>query len=727
MIKQIKNLIQLSRGTEKLLLSLTAPIPDGVLIYSLDSGLFKLGNGSSTYTDLEALFSYEQLSSFIDDKTTSLSAIFEDVSIADDGKVIIIKYDEVTETYKYGISDILITDIVNDLSSINSLNTEINNVINNYYDLLVQVSNDINADNNGKFVIVSNGEYSNSAASADDLSSIPSGSAEIDTSIHIRDSIFYYDSGLTKVVDKLLLEDNKTYYVKLDIFCNDEDVEFESNLIVSNSKVTATKISNTIFSITLDGLCDDRYKCAFVLTIDINSTTYKTIKCGASKSLFILNELYSAYQDIPVVIAITCDSDRTYCLVVDNTSGVYGAVGIIIFDSILNHVATKWYRLIDSGASGTTGSGSIKCDSVGNIYIAILSTINVDDLASCIIKFDSELNLIDNEFVKLTNTSLTITSVNMNIIDDIVIFRVVYNESVASAITSKLIYLDTNLTILTTKTYNGLIVNVIDDGDNYILIIRQSDFTNTINFIDKVTRVTQSVYITSASFVIRCFAVTDTGYICHMINYTDNRPVVIILNKNMVIVSQKYIDFTGKTISVDTNYGYSFTSNDKLYLINKYTSTKTDGTATVTIYSTMITMIDENFNISSKILNEDHVVDTVTYMRCTNNNEVIFMAMYLNKALIGTYRNNAFQLLQKLALEDIYGSYVLNSGEYDLIIEDTVNYTLTASTITISITTDETYYELSTYDELSEVVGLLALFDEYTNISLNNKRTIIEL
>src|SRR5574343_45399 len=101
MIKQIKSLVQFSRGSSLVWAALTTPIPDGAVSFSIDDGVFKLGDGVTLYNALPVLFTYDELVS----AQGGLSKHFITPAIEQNGNIVIVSFDPVTNTIKYSVSD----------------------------------------------------------------------------------------------------------------------------------------------------------------------------------------------------------------------------------------------------------------------------------------------------------------------------------------------------------------------------------------------------------------------------------------------------------------------------------------------------------------------------------------------------------------------------------------------------------------------------------------------
>ena len=274
-IKQIVSLIQFSQGDNAVWTGLTVPVAAGIVTFSLDDGVFKLGDGSTMYADLPVLFTYAQLLS----AQGNLNIIF-DTPVNQNGNIVVVGTDG--SNYKYSVSSTTLVSLLSALTTLGSLVSGQTVAIAPILAAAVSIGPTIGTGTNGDVITIIGGQYSDSGETVASIQDQISSGATYTPGSHIMEVTWYSDSGMTTVADKANLTDGSTYYLKVPAF-NDATSVPVVNMTSTNPNVEISKIStgtfNTVFMIILNNITNNQEGRPIILTITCDDGSgYSVIK-----------------------------------------------------------------------------------------------------------------------------------------------------------------------------------------------------------------------------------------------------------------------------------------------------------------------------------------------------------------------------------------------------------------------------------------------------------------
>lgn len=416
---QLKSCVQFTRGTSLLWNALATPIPAGVLIFSLDDGAFKLGDGSSSYASLPTLFKYADLIS----AQGGVNGLFADPAIADSGKIVVVALDVGTGVMMYTVSNTTLASVLSSITALESNNDQQDLAIASLLAVALGIDVSINTAANDNLVTIINGRYSDSGLSISGVRNQIATLANFVPGSHLDDPIFYNDLGKTKVIDKLNLLDNTVYYVDV-IGFNNKVATPVFGLTSPNTNITITKVVDSLFKVVLRNVttmtATDK-PVIFIASIDDGTgqaTVKKSVTAKVLYSRTIVNIAGTAYTSEQLLASCIDANDNLFCA----NAGYNGKCVLEKFNSGLDSLMTTVYGGSTAGTSYADDSiikyngNGVAVDTNGNIYMVGGAHGLLDSTAfdMIIVKFDSNFN-------KLAAKEIGSTAGNADCLFDIVI------------------------------------------------------------------------------------------------------------------------------------------------------------------------------------------------------------------------------------------------------------------------------------------------------------------
>ncbi len=390
MIKQIKSLVQFSRGTSLVWDAMSTPIPDGVVAFSIDDGAFRLGDGTSVYADLATLFTFSELVS----AQGGVSGLFAEPVLADNGKIVVVSFDAGSNVTSYAVSNTTLASILTSLTALEADNLIQDSAIAGVLSSALDIDVSINTGADNSIIVIGNGRYSNSGQSIASIQASISAGATFTPGCHLKEPIFYTDAAKTTVADKMKLIDDSSYYVDVVGF-NNAGVSATFGLTSTNTNVSITPISGSLFKIKpsdLTGGLKDDVPVVLIATVD-DGTGNATIKKAVTVLVMKRRVLACVYggTDNDYFYATTTDSkDNIICAGYTVSEGTGGDCIVVKFDNSLNVLLKKRY-----GASAIDYFRGIATDSSDNIICAGHTTSEGSGSEDgLVVKFDSSLNIL---------------------------------------------------------------------------------------------------------------------------------------------------------------------------------------------------------------------------------------------------------------------------------------------------------------------------------------------
>ena len=467
MIKQIKSLVQFSRGTSTVLDGLPTLIPDGVIIYSIDDGVFKLGNGTLKYSELPTLFTYQEMVS----AQGGISGIFEDPEIADNGKVVIVKFDAGTNDIYYGVSDVSLVSVLTDISALEEANTTQTATIGTNLSKALMLDSDIVTASDDNVIVINNRRYTNSGITLTNVQNQIASQVTYTPGSHLEEAIFYSTQNKTTTVNKLNIPDDSSVYVDVIGFNNNEST-LVYGLTAANANVTIQSVSGSLFKVTFDSVTSgikDNTPIVLIASVDNVAGTAKVekvISCLIVRQRIIATVYGGSSNDRFYGVAVD-SSDNIICVGETSSEGSGGDALVVKFDSNMDIIARKIY-----GGSSTDRFYGVAVDSSDNI-ICVGSTASegLSGNNALVVKFDSSLNIAARKIYS-GNSGDYFESVAIDGSNNIICVGYTGSEG-AGSYDILIVKFDSSLNIVARKYYGGTGVDyfqdvAIDSSDNII-------------------------------------------------------------------------------------------------------------------------------------------------------------------------------------------------------------------------------------------------------------------
>ena len=581
-IVQIKSLVQFTRGTSSVWAALTTPIPAGVVVFSIDDGVFKLGDGATAYANLPTLFTFSQLVS----AQGGAEALFDQPDPNTAGNLVVIS-SEANGKIMYSTSDTSLADLLTMVTNLETENASQDVAIANLLSASLSIDSTIATGTDGDLVVIKNGRYVDSGITVAQLRSQVASGVTFVPGSHVLEPVFYTTADLKIVADKMNLTDNNTYYVDV-VGCNNSVETPTFGLTCSNPNVIINHISGQIFSITLNNICGNAaVESTLILVGSVDDGTGNATVRKAFVAIVyrdnIIEVVYGGASDLQtgnnVFYGITTDRNNDIIAVGSGSySGVSSAVGLIAkFDNNLNLIAQQIYG-DGSGAS----FNAVAVDSANNIICVGYDKGNTS--SGLIVKFDTNLQILIEKEVDPIMTQAAFVAVAIDTLGSIFC---ICNGNANGTITK----FDLSLNVLGQTVYNVSGVNggrffdlAVDHNNNVIAVgdVYSSSTDNNalvVKFDNSLNAITQISYGGSANDRFLS-VIVDSGnnIICAGYTFSEsviggnptyNDALIVKFDPSLNVLSHKiyggsYNDvFTGVGIGKNGNVyasGYTFSA-----------------------------------------------------------------------------------------------------------------------------------------------------------------------
>jgi hypothetical protein len=448
-IKQIKSLVQFARGTSLIFDSLTTPIPDGVVVFAIDNGAFKLGDGASLYANLPILFKYEDLLG----AQGGISALFKTISAADNGKIVVVELDTATSTVKYAVSATTLAGLMASIAALESTNTTQDADIAAVLATALDIDVSINTGMDNNVIVINNGRYSNSGTSVASIQAQVAAQSSNIPGSHLDEPIFYTTATKENVVDRLKLFDGNTYYVDV-IGYNNLVPSPVFGITCSNTNVTITPVSGSLFSVNFNNITDAlKTDIPVILTLSIDnglgtSTVKKAVVCKVQRQRMVFVVTDNTYEDSDIFYGVITDNDDNIVCVGTKKVGTNLDACVYKFDTNLNSIIGKSY---DGAGADYFLKASI--DQYNNIYVIGQTSSEGGIVKGLIVKFDSNLNILARKVYGSTGNE-AFYNVTIDNTGNIICVGSTNSES-SGVYQALVVKFDTNLDIIARKRYGG--------------------------------------------------------------------------------------------------------------------------------------------------------------------------------------------------------------------------------------------------------------------------------
>lgn len=467
-IKQIKSLVQFSRGNSLTWDALTVAIPDGVVTFSLDDGIFKLGNGVDVYSTLPTLFTYAELSGAIG----GASALFDTPALEENGEMVTVAL--IGDELKYTGSGTTLSSLLSALDTLEANNLTQDTDIAALVSAMLNVDVSVTTATDGNIITISGGKYVDSGQTIAGLTAAAEAQITSVPGPHLEEPRFYTTADKEVEITSMGLSDNSTVYCDVIGFHDDTDTPV-FGLTTNNPDVTITNVSGSLFSLTIAGATsDDGINTPIVLIASIddgtgNSSVSKAIVCNIRHD-DILVTIYGG-TGTERFMGVTIDSIGNIICVGETNSEGYGDIDCLIikFDNNLNILYKKYY-----------GSSN------GEKFVSVV-TNSADDIIACgygtagsalVVRFSPELVEINHKFYSGSGTDY-FQHIAIDSVDNVVCAGYTTSEGQGSH-EMFIIKFDYNLqNKLVGKTYGGSVSEIpqgiaVDSADNIYMVGRTS-------------------------------------------------------------------------------------------------------------------------------------------------------------------------------------------------------------------------------------------------------------
>lgn len=403
-VKQIKSLVQFSRGTSIALNELTTPIPDGVVIFAIDDGSFRLGDGVSKYNELTTLFTYADLVS----AQGGISNRFEDPTIDQNGKIAVVEFDSIANKVKYGVSETSLSSLLDSITALEANDVVQTDAIATILAKALSIDVSINTANDNSVIVINSRRYASSGMTLSGVQNQIASQVTYVPGSHLEEVNFYTTQDKKFTMDKLNLDDNSYCYVDIVGFNNlvgfgtDPETSLVYGLTAANSNVVTEQISGSLFKVTFNNVTSgvkDNVPVVLIASVDNVSGTSKiekAVACLVKRQKILVGVYGGSGSDQFHDIIVDLD-DNIFCCGQTTSEGlggiVYGDALIVKFDKNFNIIARKRY-----GGASDDVFYDIAVDSSNNIICCGSSfsegTGSTSYTNALVIKFDNDLNIL---------------------------------------------------------------------------------------------------------------------------------------------------------------------------------------------------------------------------------------------------------------------------------------------------------------------------------------------
>lgn len=545
-IKQVRSLVQFTRGTNAVWEALVPPLPDGVVSFSVDNGEFKIGDGVTAYRELPVLFTYNDLVT----AQGGIAAMFQLPIPADEGHVIVVGFDSDTGTYRYTISSMTLNGLLSILNAFESGNSTQDISIAQLMSIAMSVDASLINGPDDNLAVITNNKYSDSGKTAADIQAQIQASAHYVPGSHLMDPVFYTTADKKYRVDKQSLYESTRYFVDIVGF-NNGSASPVFGLTCANTVVSITNVAGSLFEVNINAIADaqrESIPLIFICSID-GGDGHSTVKKAVTAKITRRHLLLSLYGNDSSSqfngLFFDSHSQSIYAVGYDNYSNSSDAL-IVKFDTSLNVLARKSYA-----GSGADVFNAVAVD-VNGIVTAVGFTCSEGDSsnglgagyhkAALVVRFDINLNSIVRRIYETTTWKPYFNEFNSVAVDaagNIVAVGRASSVGLPGSGGALIVKFDSSLNImyskLTTGTYQEIFYGVtIDSAGNIIAVgATMSEGTGYGSYFDSlIVKFSPTLTILSA----RHYGATQTGQPANNSFYD----VITDLGNNIIVVGVAY-------------------------------------------------------------------------------------------------------------------------------------------------------------------------------------------
>ena len=440
-------------GNEATWNNFVLPIPENVIVYTVDSKKFKKGDGNHRFSELPDGPSIAGIAG----GNETVSNVLVQLESGDDDSIIVID----NELYK--ASTTKLSTIISRLDAIANANTIQTSNLDTIQNQLTLVNTSITSADNDKLAISQNHKMAPGVIPTSLVSAAPS------SPINIRSIDFYSDASCTNKITEMFHD--SIYYANVDVQHDSADIDsITVGLTETNNFITVSNIIRGKFKISV-GQPSIGGNVVFTAT-----ATYNTDTISVNKSI-TLNEytpiiaaVYGGSGGELFYGVIVDSSDNVICVGYTNSEGSGSNDALIVkFDSSLDISARKVY-----GGSGADEFRSVAVDGSDNI-ICVGSTASegIGSGDALVVKFDNNLNILTRKVYGRSGAD-EFRSVAVDSSDNIICVGATTSEG-SGSYDALIIKFDSNLTISSSKVYGGSSADefrsvAVDSSDNIICV-----------------------------------------------------------------------------------------------------------------------------------------------------------------------------------------------------------------------------------------------------------------
>lgn len=603
-------------GTESKWNSIDVPIPENMVIFTIDTHIMKLGDGTKKFSELPIWIRFDDIGS----GGSGIPDILKNpLTPSDDGKIVILGSDK-----SFVVSSTVLQDVLDAISNALSVNNTQDNDINN-----LQAKADLielfDSNDENKLCIIKNGKYSASDYTLDELNMEIINRVEGLLGLHIKDLVFYYDAELKNKAS--IIESGNSYYAKI-VATDENNNTISYSLTCNNSNVTINNYNQTsgIFSININTMSSN-IEATFTITCNNGAgSRSKDVNININAPYTLKLTAYGSEDDdmLPYTSShIVKHNDEYICVIEDD-------MGMIVskYDLNLNLIAKK---LIVADNDDFYSPNGLFIDYYGNINIFGIKYTNQSN-PLFVIKINNNLSAITDVrlFNEKNNENIDILSYTHTLDHKTVLsISFNYNSNNAAIINLNpdspvLEYIkqfqnnDTNKPIYRIDSIaNNLLNNefyVNFTGSNICSIVHfDSDFNNILNSFELFHNSKRDILISKFFFDIEKNVLIATGLVANSSPNNNASGLILILNPSDLSIIDKKIYYND---NVDIGFiDIRKDDNDDYIIIG------------TTFYNSIITLKIDSTSlniISSKIISCSNSIEFGGMVKSPNDSSIIF-------------------------------------------------------------------------------------------------------
>jgi len=493
MLKRLKAIVEYSKGTSNVWSDTVRPITDGVLVFALDNGVFKLGDGQTLYKDLPILFTLTELLN----TTSAGSNIFIEPTVEMEGEIVIAQDGMLIN------SGIKLVDFLEDLDDLDIVNENQDTALLGLTNKAAVVDYDIRLAPNNSLSVVNDGKITNSITKTNLFLEVNVEAMEI-TNLHIEKLEFFTDPDCTDLVDMRVLPGEKMnpnglfcfteYYAKIKYInsSNETNLVFEMTCIDPGVVITQVgSVSSPIFKVSVDDVTIRNIS----FSITINDGVEEAIKSSVN---FYVNEDFGIWSEFGSNDAIITDS-----FIRDNsiyscghqvaeqisTGQPFNRDSVII----ISNINQKVKRIVKYGILNAHGTllKSLEfksmCISSDGEKIIVVGDISVPQEMSfpVILILNKNLEIISSVIIKdfITGGSLNKVIITNDGLNIVVVGHTMYLNGIEKAFVAKMAFnfVSTkvaNLKIIGEENYTCSLRDIVELSNGNFVAVGEGSFSN---------------------------------------------------------------------------------------------------------------------------------------------------------------------------------------------------------------------------------------------------------